>query len=48
MTELQKITAYAKGRPALCVAFPGGKGTADMVRKATSAGVEVLDWREFK
>lgn len=26
----------------VCVAFPGGKGTADMVRQAKTAGVEVL------
>lgn len=28
--------------PDLVVAFPGGKGTADMVRRAEAAGVEVL------
>jgi hypothetical protein len=28
--------------PALVVAFPGGKGTADMVKKARQAGVEVF------
>jgi hypothetical protein len=27
--------------PRLVVAFPGGRGTADMVRKATDAGVSV-------
>jgi len=43
-----EMAAYAKGKPALCVAFPGGKGTADMVTKATRAGIEVLDWRDFK
>lgn len=26
---------------ALCVAFPGGRGTADMVRRATAAGIPV-------
>jgi len=30
------------GRPDLVVAFPGGRGTADMVRKARTAGVPVL------
>jgi hypothetical protein len=29
------------GRPDLVVAFPGGRGTADMVKRATKAGVEV-------
>lgn len=29
-------------RPDLVVAFPGGRGTADMVRRATAAGVEVI------
>jgi hypothetical protein len=28
-------------KPQICVAFPGGKGTADMVRRAHKAGVEV-------
>ena len=30
-----------EGKPDLVVAFPGGKGTADMVRRANAAGVEV-------
>jgi predicted Rossmann-fold nucleotide-binding protein len=29
--------------PALVVAFPGGRGTMDMVRQARKAGVEVLE-----
>ncbi len=29
--------------PDLVIAFPGGKGTADMVRKARAAGVEVIE-----
>lgn len=29
--------------PDLVVAFPGGSGTADMVRRAKSAGVEVIE-----
>lgn len=32
-----------EGRPDLVIAFPGGKGTADMVRKARRAGVEVVE-----
>jgi len=29
-------------QPELVIAFPGGKGTADMVRKAKQAGLEVM------
>jgi predicted Rossmann-fold nucleotide-binding protein len=25
----------------LCIAFPGGRGTADMVRRAAAAGIEI-------
>ena len=32
-----------EGRPNLVVAFPGGVGTADMVRRARAAGVEVIE-----
>jgi hypothetical protein len=31
-----------EGRPNLVVAFPGGRGTADMVRKAREAGIELI------
>lgn len=30
------------GRPQLVVAFPGGRGTADMVARAKAAGVKIL------
>jgi hypothetical protein len=30
------------GKPDLVVAFPGGRGTADMVRQARTAGVRVI------
>lgn len=30
-------------RPDVVVAFPGGRGTADMVRKARAAGVRVVE-----
>lgn len=30
-----------EGKPDLVIAFPGGRGTADMVRRAKAAGVEV-------
>ena len=32
-----------EGKPDLVIAFPGGKGTADMVRRARAAGVEVRE-----
>ena len=32
-----------EGKPDLVVAFPGGRGTADMMRKARAAGVEVIE-----
>lgn len=31
-----------EGQPGLVVAFPGGNGTADMIDRARTAGVEVL------
>ena len=34
---------YDRGLPMLVVAFPGGRGTADMVKKAKDAGVEVIE-----
>jgi hypothetical protein len=30
-------------RPDICVAFPGGRGTADMVRRCMAAGISVLE-----
>ena len=32
-----------KGKPHKVVAFPGGKGTADMVARARKAGVDVVE-----
>lgn len=32
-----------EGKPDLVIAFPGGVGTADMVRRARAAGVEVIE-----
>ncbi len=31
-----------RSHPDLCIAFPGGKGTADMTRRAIGAGVETV------
>jgi hypothetical protein len=33
----------AEGKPDLEVAFPGGRGTANMVKQVRAAGVEVLE-----
>jgi len=32
-----------EGKPDLVLAFPGGRGTADMVRRAKRAGVQVVE-----
>lgn len=32
-----------EGRPSLVVAFPGGRGTADMVRRAKAAKIPVIE-----
>jgi hypothetical protein len=32
-----------EGKPDLVIAFPGGRGTADMIRQAKEAGVEVVE-----
>jgi hypothetical protein len=31
------------GKPDLVIAFPGGRGTADMVARARKAGIEVIE-----
>jgi hypothetical protein len=37
-----------EGRPNLVVAFPGGKGTADMTQQARDAGIEVIEIQKRK
>lgn len=32
-----------EGKPDVVIAFPGGAGTADMVKRARAAGVEVIE-----
>lgn len=32
-----------EGKPDLVVALPGGRGTADMVRRAKKHGIEVVE-----
>lgn len=39
---LRNAKMLAEGKPDLVVAFPGGRGTTDMVRKANAAGVRVV------
>lgn len=31
-------------KPDVVVAFPGEKGTADMVKKSRAAGIQVIEW----
>lgn len=40
---LRNQKMLTEGTPNLVVAFPGGRGTADMVRRAKKHGVEVLE-----
>jgi len=35
-----------EGKPDLVIAFPGGVGTADMVRRAKASGIEVREIKE--
>jgi hypothetical protein len=32
-----------EGKPDLVIAFPGGRGATDMVRRAREAGVETIE-----
>jgi predicted Rossmann-fold nucleotide-binding protein len=40
---IRNAKMIAEGKPDLVVAFKGGRGTADMVRRAKAAGVEVIE-----
>jgi len=42
---LRNARMLAEGRPDAVIAFPGGAGTADMVRKARAAGLPVVEAR---
>jgi len=42
---LRNTRMLAEGRPDAVIAFPGGAGTADMVRKARAAGLPVVEAR---
>lgn len=35
-----------EGKPDLVIAFPGGRGTADMVARARAAGIKVIEITE--
>ncbi len=35
-----------EGKPDLVVAFPGGRGTANMIKQAKAAGVGVIEFRK--
>lgn len=39
---IRNTEMLAKSKPDLVVAFPGGLGTADMIKKAKKAGVRVI------
>lgn len=43
---IRNAEMLARSGATLCIAFPGGAGTADMVRRAEAAGLEVkrIDW----
>jgi hypothetical protein len=40
---IRNMLMLEKGKPDLVLAFPGGRGTADMVRQARAAGVRVRE-----
>lgn len=40
---LRNAQMLAEGRPDIVIAFPGGKGTADMKSRARAAGVQVVE-----
>ena len=39
---IRNARMIADGKPELVIAFPGGKGTRDMIDKAEAAGIEVI------
>ena len=40
---IRNARMLAEAKPSLVVAFPGGRGTADMMRRARAAGVLVME-----
>lgn len=41
--NLRNTQMLQDGKPDVCIAFPGGSGTADMVAKCRAAGVKVCE-----
>ncbi len=39
---IRNAKMIAEGRPDVVIAFPGGRGTADMCRQASAAGIPVV------
>lgn len=39
---IRNAEMLSRGNPDVCIAFEGGRGTADMARKAEAAGVELI------
>ena len=42
----RNATMILEGAPDIVLAFPGGRGTADMVRRARAAGIRVIEVAE--
>lgn len=40
---VRNMKMLKEGNPSLVIAFPGGKGTADMVARARESGIEVVE-----
>lgn len=40
---IRNAQMLAEGKPDLVIAFPGGAGTADMVRRARAAGIDLIE-----
>lgn len=43
---LRNKAMLEKGKPDLVIAFPGGKGTANMVKQAREAGIPVMEVKD--
>ena len=41
---LRNARMLSDGKPDLVIAFPGGRGTSDMIKQAKAAGVEVIEY----
>ena len=43
---IRNETMIVQGKPDVVIAFPGGRGTADCVRRARDFGIEVIEVRK--